>query len=198
MPLGPIGDHVYTTHCEAKTRWLCTRRVRQWARRSTFTLWLSWLDRTVEVLYQPRTGYIPMGVTKGRGGRGPVIAVYAEPEVTMKRKSTVVTGSAGGPSHIAPIDCTTLSQFPSLVAHCCVTRYDDGEPRRPGWLTIKTLGAAWIVQVKDPDGACGLTATSQTLDDALTLAELLVSSDDAPWEPDPFLRRSNGKNPKKA
>ena len=187
---------MYTTHCEAKTRWRCTRRVRQWARRATFTLYLVWVDRTVTLLYTPRTGYVPVEVTRGRGGRGPAIASYPVPDVTMKRKTTVVQGKTDGPSHIAPIDCTTLGQFPSLVSHCCVTRYDDGEPRRPGWITIKTLGAAWIVQVKDPDGACGLTATSQTLDDALTLAELLVSSDDAPWEPDPFLKRARASGKK--
>lgn len=159
-------------------------------------MYLFWVDRTVELLYQPRTGYVPLGVTKGRGGRGPAIAVYTVPDVTMKRRSAAVTASKDGPSHLAAIDCDSMSKFPSLVAHCCITRYDDGEPRRPGWFTIKTLGAAWVCQVKDPDGCCGLTLTAQSLDDVLTLAELMLSSDEAPWEPDPFLKRGQAKSKK--
>lgn len=106
----------------------------------------------------------------------------------MKKK---VTGqSAAGadrPKHIAAVESNVFAKLMGLVAHCCVTRYDDGDARKTGWFTIKTLGSAWVVQVKDPDAALSLTATGPTLDDALALAEILITSEEAPWEPDPFL-----------
>lgn len=114
----------------------------------------------------------------------------------MKKK--IVSGTTQGPDapkHLAAVESNVFSKLMALVAHCAVTRYDDGDPRKPGWFTVKTMGSAWIVQVKDPDAALSLTATGQTLDDALCLAELLLSSDEAPWEPDPFLKRQG--SPKK-
>lgn len=90
--------------------------------------------------------------------------------------------------HLAAVESSVLHQFPALVQHCCVTAYDDGDPRKPGWFTVKTMGSSWVIQLKDPDAQVSLTATAQTLDDALSLAELLISGDDAPWEPDHFLR----------
>jgi len=108
-------------------------------------------------------------------------------------KKKIIAGGNGAPKelrkHLAAVESTTLHGFPALVQHCCVTQYDDGDPRKPGWFTIKTMGSAWVVQVKDPDACLSLTATAQTVDDALTLAELLLSGDEAPWEPDPFLQR---------
>jgi hypothetical protein len=99
---------------------------------------------------------------------------------------------------LAAVESTLLGGHLELVKHCSITRYDDGDPRKPGWFTIKTMGSAWVVQVKDPDAGLSLTATGQTLDDAITLADLLLGSEEAPWEPDPFLKRltANSK-PKK-
>lgn len=110
------------------------------------------------------------------------------------KKKTAPTGATrtDGPSHLAAIDTSLFGTFPHLVKHCSITRYDDGDPRRPGWFTVKTMGSAWVVQVKDPDSALSLTATSQTLDDSLTLADLLLGSEEAPWEPDAFLKRQGG------
>lgn len=115
----------------------------------------------------------------------------------MKKKIVNAGDKAKGEvkKHLAAVESNVLHQFPALVQHCCVTAYDDGDPRKPGWFTVKTMGSAWVVQVKDPDACVSLTATAQTLDDALTLAELLISGDEAPWEPDPFLRRQEA--PKK-
>lgn len=117
----------------------------------------------------------------------------------MKKKAVGVASTKGdGPSHLAAIETTLLSRHLELVKHCCVTRYDDGDPRKPGWMTIKTMGSAWIVQVKDPDACLSLTATGQTLDDALSLADLLLGSEEAPWEPDHFLKRQGAPaKPKK-
>ena len=102
----------------------------------------------------------------------------------MKRKEVKAVVTGGGPRHLAPVETNVLEAFPNVVAHCSVTRYDDGSPRRPGWVMLKTSGPSWVVFVKDPDGACIMNLTAQTLDDALTLADLMLGSDDAPWEPD--------------
>lgn len=109
----------------------------------------------------------------------------------MKRKKVSESKpEGGGPIHLAPVETTVWERFPALVAHCCVTRYEDGAARKPGWITIKTMGVTWVVTVKDPDGGVSLSATGQDLDDALVLADLLVGADDAPWEVDTFLQRT--------
>lgn len=116
----------------------------------------------------------------------------------MKKKSAHTGSSPDGPLHVAAIESDVFTKLGGLVAHCAELRYDDGTSRKPGWFTVKTLGAAWVVQVKDPDSACGLTLTAQTLDDALALADLMVSADDAPWEPDPWLKRQAASQKKKS
>lgn len=89
--------------------------------------------------------------------------------------------------HVAALESVLFSKLHALVAHAAVTRYDDGSVRRPGWFTVKTMGALWVVQMKDPDAGAQLPVTGATLDDALCLADLLLTAPDAPWEPDPFL-----------
>lgn len=112
----------------------------------------------------------------------------------MKKKSSgPAPAGADRPHHLAAVESTVFSRLFNLVQHCCVTRYDDGDARKPGWFTVKTMGSAWVVQVKDPDAAVSLSATAQNLDDALALADLLLGSEEAPWEPDPFLKAQRSK-----
>lgn len=115
----------------------------------------------------------------------------------MKKRSVPSgAGTPDGVKHLAAVESNVFSKLQALVAHCCVTKYDDGDPRKPGWFTIKTMGSAWVVQVKDPDACLQLQATAQSLDDALALADLLVGSEEAPWEPDSFLRAAAAKSRK--
>lgn len=110
----------------------------------------------------------------------------------MKRRN-VKSGAEGG-RHLAALETTRWHDLMSLVEHCAIRQYDDGEQRETGWLTIKTQGAAWVVQVKDPDGCCSFASVAETLDKALETAALLLACDEAPWEPDRFLAASkNGK-----
>lgn len=112
----------------------------------------------------------------------------------MKKKSVGQPPASGDrPVHLAAMESDILSKCHELVKHMAITRYDDGDPRRPGWITLKTMGSAWVVQVKDPDAALSLSATAQSIDDALQLADLLLGSDEAPWEPDPFLKAQRTK-----
>ena len=114
----------------------------------------------------------------------------------MKKRNVGEVAATGTSEHLAPPGSVVLVGFPCLVAHCSVVRYDDGSPRKTGWVTLKTQGAAWVVQIKDPDSMASLQAIGATLDDALTLGELLLSSSDAPWEPDMWLRRQAGASKK--
>lgn len=103
----------------------------------------------------------------------------------MKKKASAV--AAGDANHRVPLESEFFRDLMSLVEHCALVKYDDGDPREPGWFTIKTQGAAWCVQVKDPDAAVSFTAVGATLDKALETAALLLGCDEAPWEPDTWL-----------
>jgi len=167
-------------------------RPRTWAPRRSFALTVNWACFSLVCWYKPHRGYRPHTLTRYTANGGAVVSGFAVPEATMKKRVVNPSPGPNGPQHLAAVESDVLVKFPALVAHCAVTRYEDGDPRRPGWFTIKTLGSAWVIQVKEPDAAASLTATGQSLDDALTLAELLLSSEEAPWEPDPFLKKQQG------
>lgn len=113
-----------------------------------------------------------------------------------KVKKRNVQKAASDAAHIAPVESTVLSRHHSLVRHCCEVRYDDGDARQPGWFSVKTMGSAWVVEVKDPDTCSRLVVIQATLDDALTLAALLLDADEAPWEADPWLTAAKAKKKK--
>jgi hypothetical protein len=137
-----------------------------------------------------------VSVSRGASLFTPQSHTFNRPERDVKKIVVGTADSKDGPTHIAPVESDVLSKFPSLVAHCSVCRYDDGDARKTGWFTIKTQGAAWVVQVKDPNACAQLQCIGETLDDALALAELLLSSEKAPWEPDMFLKRQNSSSKK--
>lgn len=113
---------------------------------------------------------------------------------TMKKRQAKGAGEGG--KHLAAVETNVFHQHAALVEHCCCRQYDDGDAREPGWITIKTQGAAWIVQVKDPDSCCSFSAVGDTLDKALDTAQLLLSCEEAPWEPDQFLAASKARKKK--
>jgi len=112
-------------------------------------------------------------------------------------KRRVKGASESEAQHVAAVESAIFTKLHPLVAHCAATKYDDGEPRKPGWITIKTMGAAWVLEAKDPDTCSRLVVVQQTLDDALLLASVLLESDEAPWEPDPWLSQQAARNKKK-
>lgn len=124
----------------------------------------------------------------------PGVATYKELR-TMKRRSAPQEDK--GVLHLAAVESDYFCKLRPLVNHCCHTQYEDKTPRKPGWWTVKTMGSAWIVEVKDPDSCSRLVVVQQTLDDALTLASVLLESEEAPWEPDPWLKAAESKNKRK-
>ena len=112
----------------------------------------------------------------------------------MRRRTVSPAGDDGDrPQHLAALESNVFDKLFNLVSHCAISKYDDGSPRQPGWFTVKTMGSAWVVQVKEPDEGLSMSAVGQTLDDALVLADLLLGSDKAPWEPDRFLKAQGKK-----
>lgn len=165
-------------------RWLPAAMTRVGVIRGCFEL---------ECWYAPARGMFPWRSRwSDQPHRPPVVYPFVSVEV-RKKTSAPTPGPEDGPKHLAPLATKSMISFPNMVAHCCVTRYDDGDPRQPGWFTLKTQGSAWVVVLKDPDSASQMQCLGNTLDDALALAELMAGSDDAPWEPDPWAKRQAGK-----
>lgn len=165
------------------------KRPRRWVPREWCMVEIVAVDRKFEGGYKPGLGFYVKAI-RSRLGLLPDVIRVPYPEEVVKKKTVGGKASADSlASHLAPLESNVFGKLFNLVSHCCVTRYDDGDPRRPGWFTVKTVGSAWAVQVKDPDGCCQMQAIGNTLDDALALADLLLGGEDAPWEPDPFLKR---------
>lgn len=158
---------------------------------ATFYL-LTRLHRLV-IRWTPRWGVMAVASSPRGGGERSALITPPTWERDMKRRTASERKAGEGPSHLAAMETNILDRFPSLIAHTAVTRYDDGEPRRPGWWTVETQGSSWRIRVKDPDSAQSLTVVGASLDDALTLAELLLSSEEAPWEHDAFLAKGKKK-----
>lgn len=172
------------------TRYRCTRRVRRTAGRKHFFLTVIWYCFRLRCSYRPGVGVCPLSLKVSPEGRPVKVVMFGTEHIPMKRVSLSAKPVAGQAVHIAAVESDVLGKFPSLIAHCSVVKYDDGEPRQPGWVQVKTQGAAWIVQLIDFDACAQIQALGQTLDDALVLADALVAAEDAPWEPAQWLLKA--------
>lgn len=133
--------------------------------------------------------------TKTWGWNAPVEVLLERREVPSMKK--VKRAERAAVKHLAALESEYFREHMSLVEHMAMLQYEDGDPRRAGWLTIRTMGAAWQVVVKDPDGASSFTAVGRTLDEALDTAALLLGSEEAPWEPDTWLEKDAKRGGKK-
>lgn len=180
--------------------WCTAERVRsRWRRRS------KWLPKHYMQLSVKRGGFLlRCWYNPGRGlypawskwtdRRDAHAVVYRYPEMDVKKRTAVASPAPGdGPKHLAPLTSKNFQSLPNLVMHCCVCKYDDGDPRQPGWLSIRSQGAAWVVTLKDPDTGTQMQCLGNTLDDALALADMMAGSDDAPWEIDPWAKKQASK-----
>ena len=92
-------------------------------------------------------------------------------------------------SHLAPIETNLFRDLLALVEHCVRCEVGDGMPRTPGIITLTTQGAAWVVEVIDPDAARMLRVLGTSVDFVLQLACELLRCDCPPWSPLPGRRR---------
>ena len=117
-------------------------------------------------------------------------------EIDMKKRTGAAASASAG-LHLAAVESNVFGRLHPIVAHCCHTQYDDGTQRKPGWVTVKTMGSAWVVEAKDPDTCSRLTVVQSSLDDALALLSVLLESEEAPWESDPWMKQSAARGAKK-
>ena len=122
-----------------------------------------------------------------------LIEQWEKPSMAIKKRATASQPGV----QLAAVESEMFAGLMSLIEHCALRSYADGETREPGWFTVKTQGAAWIVQVKDPDTCSSFQAVAATPDKAFELAAALLASDDAPWEHDKWLADSKSRLKKK-
>lgn len=169
--------------------WRAFRRRRGMASGAT-----AWIGESEWLLgYVPWRGWRVMGMRLRGAYSWSWVACPSFRGIDMRKKTVGGPPTAGTSSHLAPMESDVFHRLMSLVSHMAVTRYEDGDPRRTGWITISTVGSSWKVMAKDPDAAAQCTALGGTLDDALALMELLLSSEETPWEPDSFLAKGKKK-----
>lgn len=102
-----------------------------------------------------------------------------------------------GPCHFAPLESVIFGKLPNVMAHLCVCRYEDGQPRRPGRMFIETSGAFFKVVLKEPDDGLEMLLNAPTIDDVLALSDLMLGAEKAPWAPDPFAKGRPGPGKKR-
>jgi hypothetical protein len=111
----------------------------------------------------------------------------------MKRRQIGGSGNAPQVKHLAPLESTLFQACLAILKHVAITQYDDGTPRRPGSLYLTTVGSAYKVVLKDPDAGAQLQVIGDNADNAFAAATLLLESEDAPWEIDPWAKQVKGK-----
>lgn len=177
----------------SRSRFPRPKRISRWSGRGLSVVNVKHGPIVVAMRFESYRGYHLASVTRYSNGDVVSRREYPWRKDWMKKIAVGGAGSSNPPEHLANPESTLLAGLPSLRAHCSCTRYEDGSARKPGWFTVKTMGSAWVVQVKDPDAGAQMQVTSQTLDDALTMADLLVGSEGAPWEPDAYLRATQSR-----
>jgi len=187
-----------------KSVWVSRKRRCRWKRlrhkipRKNLFLTYFFLDRELTLVYRPRIGLRPVRLVVGRGADRVEYAFPCVGRKKMKRKTNPVNKLEGQITHLAAMETTCFDRLANIVAHCAVCKYDDGGPRQPGMVMIKTLGASWVVVLKDADAGLQMQCLGATLDDALALAELHLGSEEAPWETDPWAQKKKAeRNSKK-
>lgn len=139
------------------------------------------------------------GIDARRGPDGVWVSVSDEWDLERTLVKRKRQGDAALPNvkHLAALESNVLGKLLPIIEHCAVTQYEDGTPRKPGWITVKTMGSSWVLEAKDPDSCSRLTVVQTTLDDALALLSVTLESEEAPWEPDPWLKKQQTEASKK-
>ena len=126
-------------------------------------------------------------------GRSATMFEWEYPSMAIKKRQVVNSDV----QHLAAVESSLMAQHMALVEHCALRKYDDGTDREVGWFTVKVTGAAWVVQVKDPDSCMSFAAVADTLDKAFDTANLLLACDEAPWEHDVWLAKAKMEKDRK-
>ncbi len=126
-------------------------------------------------------------------GRAAVMHEWEYPSMAIRKREVAKTDV----QHLASMESEHMKDHLALLEHCALRKYEDGSEREVGWYVTKCVGAAWVIQVKDPDSCMSFSAVADTYDKALDTANLLLACDEAPWEHDTWLAKSKMEKQKK-
>jgi len=185
------------TFCRLSARGRCGKRPRRFAPRTHFKLLVQLRRLDVEFWFQPGVGYSPISTRRPTAGGPDAVVLFFPVMVTRMKKPMPQATQGTGPTHLAPVESIVFGSFPNIMAHLTVVRYDDGTPRQPGTIFLRTLGAAFQITATAPDAQCRLPVVGNTIDDALAALDLMLGADDAPWEIDPYAKARERKDGKK-
>lgn len=172
------------------------RRAGQWLPRKPTKLVLRSGGWEYLVDWRPWHGLWVQSVRREAHPREPWSDTWEREEKRTMRRLKLAEGDSG-PVPAASSESKLLGRMKLVLEHCTATAYDDGAPRTPGYLWVKTSGTTWIVTLFDPDGGARLDCRASTLDEAFALGEKWLSAEDAPWEIDEYLRERQAKKVKK-
>lgn len=185
------GEIVYTGH-----RSLPRRREPPWVGRGEKHFKIFFPKSTLHLTWRPWKGMYLLARTRTADGAD--LNNWADfwwRLCEVKKRQPMLPGSL--PRNLAMLASQYFLNHPAVIEHCAIRQYDDGTPRETGFLLLKTVGPAWNITAKDPDTDTFLTAVGESIDGALDTLQLLLGSDNAPWEADTWARdRRSGKGKK--
>lgn len=181
----------------------CYRATDGMRRRKRRTLGRSWVQ--LEVLTRHATFVMAGKLHSGWAGwevifdlvrhrRYPVGWSYEELKMPKRRGRK---GSDLAAAVSASPETEVLVGYPHLVEHLVSREWDDKTPRQPGMIMIMTQGSMWRMIAKEPDEGMQMVVYAASVDAALQDMELMLGTDDAPWEPDPYAKRKPAPKSKK-
>lgn len=146
------------------------------------------------VLYHyPHRGYYPFSLGHVSGQAWEHFPVPEFWGSRMKKRSISEGARKGGQKSLASQDTKFFARWPAILQHVADICYDDGSPRKPGTITLRTLGTSWQLTARDPDSGAQLVSLGQSIDEACSLLDKLLAAEDAPWELDVFASQGRKK-----
>lgn len=152
-----------------------------------------WLPKQWTTLILRRGRLVTRGI--GRAGWGVVLHGYTVggewveliPGADVGRMSEMmrrrpVKGPSSGAVAEASMELAKLTKLKPLVHHLALLQYHDGQPRKPGRITIEVRGQMYSALLTDPDALASLRVSAATFEDLLGSVCLLLEQEEAPWE----------------
>lgn len=176
-------------------RWFGRKRgglSKEWTRRC---VWIGAIRITLDM--RVKDGYVPVAVKREGSAEREVWSVIAFKAARRRKvKKKIALSPAEVKRHLAPMETEVLREFMPIIEHLAITQYDDKDVRQVGRMTLQTKGSVWQVILKDPDSCQEMVVNGQTLDEVLALTARLVSSEEAPWQPDVWAMQQKKKSKK--
>lgn len=158
--------------------------------------WVGWNATRFLLRWEKWQGIRVVSVHRHRTPDEPI--TFYRPEefttVPIKRRTPLAEPV---PLPALPATSKVLAKCPLLCEFLSATAYEDGSARQPGYVTLRNRVIEWELTLYDPDAGARVALRARTLDDVFATAEVLLSSAEAPWEPDRYLMEQLARKPKK-